>query len=145
MADATRAERLSFEQRIALLTETYGSVLESYGEIEELGLEERETLKAHRPMAEVIEILKRKREILNDVRERESSVASTREWWKKSRQALPAASCRELVVTLDSISRKIERILELESRNQQEAVALWREIRERVVQLDGAAPEDTQH
>ena len=45
----------------------------------------------------------------------------------------------------DALKEVDLRILELESRNPQEAVALWREIRERVVQLDGAAPGDTQH
>jgi hypothetical protein len=66
-------------------------------------------------VSDVIEILKAKREILREIRAKEDLVSGAREWWKRSRRALPAASCHQLVPLLDKISRKIETILSLES------------------------------
>jgi hypothetical protein len=115
VGDLVRSDRTSLEERIRLLTETYRAILERYHEIERRSMEERELLQSRERISDVIAVMKAKREILREIRAREEQVAGAREWWKRSRRTLPDASCRELVPLLDAISRKIERILALES------------------------------
>lgn len=102
-------------ERIALLTETYRGNLARYREIERLSREERRRLREGRPIADVNEVLRAKRDILREIRAEEERVTGAREWWKKARRSLPPGSGRELLSLLDAISRTIEDAVALEA------------------------------
>lgn len=125
MADSGKGT--SGERRIALLTETYRGNLARYREIERLAREERRRLREGRPVAEVNEVLRAKRDILREIRAEEERVTGAREWWKKARRSLPPGSGRELLSLLDAISRTIEGTvaLEAECRALLEGTLLW--------------------
>jgi hypothetical protein len=103
------------EDRIRLLTETYRSLHERYREIETLSETERTILAERGEIAEVNGILRRKREILREIRIEEERVMGAREWWKKIRRTLAPERGRDLLSLLDAISRRVERILALEA------------------------------
>jgi hypothetical protein len=119
--------RRSREERLALLTESYRSILGRYEKIERLSAEQKRVLRDRGAIRRVNEILERKREILREIRDEEGRVTGDREWWKKARRSLPSEHCRELLSLLDAISRKIERTfsLEAECRTLLERAVAW--------------------
>lgn len=112
MADQRRRSR---EERLALLTGSYRSILARYERIERFSAEQKRVLRNSGSIRRVNEILESKREILREIRDEEARVTGDREWWKKARRSLPSERCRELLSLLDAISRKIERTLSLEA------------------------------
>ncbi len=115
MGDGTRTGRMAVEERIGLLTETYRFLQERYREIEELSETERKILMDRGSIEEVNRILRRKNDILGEIRVGEEKVMGDREWWKKIRRTLAPERGQELLSLLDAISRRMERILALES------------------------------
>ena len=107
--------RETFEGKIDALTKAYGAILERYEEIERISREELELLRRAEGIDRVNDMLRRKRDLLRDVRAEEERVTGEREWWKKARRSLPAASGRALLSLLDAISRRVESTLELEA------------------------------
>jgi hypothetical protein len=112
---AERAPRRSPEERLALLTDAYRSILARYEKIERLSGQQTRILRERGSLQLVNEILESKHEILREIRDEEERVTGAREWWKKARQSLPSESCRALLSLLDTISRRIERTLSLEA------------------------------
>jgi hypothetical protein len=102
------------DSRVGRLTETYRLILERYGRIEELSTRERELLEGGAGAADVNPLLRQKRDLLAEIRREETRMSEDREWWKRTRRALPTASCGELLAMLDAITRIIERIVSLE-------------------------------
>ena len=115
MAETPPVVRTEVEGRIRLLTETYRDLFERYGEIEKLAEIERRILVERGSITEVNGILRRKNEILREIRVGEERVMGAREWWKKIRRTLAPERGRELLSLLDAISRRMERVLSLEN------------------------------
>ena len=113
MAEETRTA--ARERRIRRLVDVYRSILSRYVEIERMSRKERELLAARQEVRDVNDILRRKKDLLTEIRAEEERVAEEREWWMRSRHSLPPASCRELLSCLDAISRAIESSLALET------------------------------
>ncbi|NNE44636.1 MAG: hypothetical protein HKN12_10535 [Gemmatimonadetes bacterium] len=125
MAEA--ALRTSARERVQKLTAAYRTILGAYEDLESLTETELAYLSEGRPLAEVNELLRTKRERLREIRVEEERVTGEREWWKKSRRSLPPRDCRELLSLLDSISRTIERTVsgEAECRSRLEQAVAW--------------------
>ncbi len=115
MGDGTRTGRMAVEERIGRLTETYRLLQERDRAIEELSETERKILMDRGSIEEVNRILRRKNDILGEIRVGEEKVMGDREWWKKIRRTLAPERGQELLSLLDAISRRMERILALES------------------------------
>ena len=112
---AETAQKRSREEQLALLADSWRSILERYERIERLSSEQRRILRDRGPIRRVNEILERKREILQEIRDEEERVTGAREWWQKARRSLPSEIGRELLSLLDAISCTIERTLALEA------------------------------
>ncbi len=101
--------------RIQLLTDTYRGIHARYEEIAELSRAQRTLLAEQGAIEDVNAILRRKKEILREIRVEEERVMGAREWWKKIRRTLAPERSRELLSLLDAISRRVERTLALEA------------------------------
>jgi len=101
--------------RIARLREAYAAILEGYRELERLSRRELRMLSEHGDVAKVNAILREKKAVLRGIRTTEENVTGEREWWKKSRRSLPTASCRDLLLLLDAISRTVDSTVTLEA------------------------------
>ncbi len=115
MAENTRRPPAPSGNRIRLLTDTYRGIHARYAEIAELSEAQRALLAEGGAIGNVNALLRRKKEILREIRVEEERVMGAREWWKKIRRTLAPERSRELLSLLDSISRRVERILELEA------------------------------
>jgi len=107
--------RRSRQERLAVLADSYRSILVCYEKIERLSAEQKRVLRDRGPIQRVNEILEKKRGLLREIRAEEARVTGAREWWKKARQSVPPEHCRELLSLLDAISRKVERTFSLEA------------------------------
>jgi hypothetical protein len=102
------------EVRLGRLVASYQRTLSRYRQISALSKQAVHMLKDGCPLPEVNTKLARKKMLLNEIREEEERVKGEREWWKRSRQTLPAQECRELLSLLDAIGKTLEEAIEQE-------------------------------
>jgi len=98
----------------------YRRMLTRYRRIEAMSQRTVRKLREGCGVRDMNSILANKWKLYREIREEEERVTGAREWWKSSRQALPAEECRELLSLLDAIGRTLESAIDHE-----EECRLW--------------------
>ncbi|HET9887077.1 MAG TPA: hypothetical protein VFR10_06150 [bacterium] len=102
------------QQQIIRLVDAYRRTLSRYRRIQSLSAHAVEKLKSGCEVREVNATLVQKKALMQEIREEEERVSGAREWWKRTRQTLPAEDCRELLSLLDAIGKTLEDTMEHE-------------------------------
>ena len=115
MADGPHRAPVAPDPRLRALTGAYRGIERRYRDLERLSQREHELLTAGAALGEVRAVLEEKRTLIDSIRMEEARVAEAKSWWSRVRGELPAHQTRELLDLLDTVSRRIETALALES------------------------------
>jgi hypothetical protein len=135
-------ELVADHQQLVRLVDAYRRTLSRYRRIQSLSAQAVQKLKGGCEVREVNTTLVQKKALMQEIREEEERVSGAREWWKRTRQTLPAEDCRELLSLLDAIGKTLEDAMEHEEecRVLLRERAVWRPRRAATAAGQAAAP-----
>jgi hypothetical protein len=96
------------------LVAAYRRMLSRYRRIEAMSQRALQKLRSGGDVRDLNSMVAHKWKLYREIREEEERVTGAREWWKRSRQALPAEECRELLSLLDAIGKTLEAAIDHE-------------------------------
>ena len=98
------------------LVAAYRRMLNRYRRIEAMSKETTEMLRRGCDVRDMNPVLEHKWKLYREIREEEEMVAGAQEWWKQSKQNMPAEECRELLSLLDAIGKTLVATIDQEEK-----------------------------
>lgn len=105
------------------LADVYREQLSLYEQVYDLARRERQALLQSRPLGEIIESLRSKRDVLREIETMDARILAEKSYYQRNKTLLDAGETSELNRTITAIKNTIERIMELERSNEQTIIA----------------------